>query len=156
MRHKISLCAQEPRFTPLDNEFLASLGVTVLNSPGSLEHIGDDSFIYVPSLEWSTETPYREKAVGSPLYITSDMEYVIDEAEREQRVSLREGLFESAVRSIKSAKAILDTHDKYKLPDFEHSDALRSLTIYVLKAAEDGGHDNDKLEVADRPDTTTT
>jgi len=155
MRHKITLYAQEPRFTPLDNEFLASLGVTVLDSPGSLEHIGEDSFIYVPSLEWSTETPYREKAVGSPLYITSDMEYVIDEAEREQRASLREG-FESAMRSIKSAKAILDTHDKYKLPDFEHSDALRSLTIYIQKAPEDGGYDDDKCEISDRTESTTT
>lgn len=78
---KISLFAQEPRFTELDSEFLKSLGLTVLADPEAREHVGNSCFLYVPHLEWSTEVPYLEAAKDAPLYITSSMSWIIDEAE---------------------------------------------------------------------------
>lgn len=87
---KIKLYAQEPRFTDMDREFLESLGFTMLESPQAEAYVGKGCFLYVPHLEWHTEIPYLQKAREAPLYITSSLGWIIEEAERLIKNSLPE------------------------------------------------------------------
>jgi len=122
---KVSLFAQEPIFTALDEEFLRSLGFTILEVDKALAVVDSSTFLFVPHLEWTTETPYRAKAVDIPLYITSRMEWVIEEAERSTTHQQEE-----SSEAISTAKAILDRHRELHFPSFEYSDAL-GMTIYM-------------------------
>lgn len=80
--HTINLFAQEPRFTELDRSFLNIMGCIVLESPEAKSHVGSETFLFVPHLEFPAENPYRQRATHCPLYITNRLEWVIEEAER--------------------------------------------------------------------------
>jgi len=83
----ITIHAQEPRFSSLDCEFLESLGIKIVGNDDALDLIDATTILYVPSLEWSTENVYRARASICPLYITSNMDWVLEEAERHETMA---------------------------------------------------------------------
>lgn len=142
---EISLVAQEPRFSELDIAYLQSKGFKIVEVDDALEHVDASTFLFVPFLEWSTESPYRRKAVDCPLYISSKMDWVIEEAENcvsgaLQRLS---ALGQTDVENedtvqleyerkngLESARAIQKSHVEHEFPDCDFTDALMS-DVYV-------------------------
>ncbi|GAB7350064.1 hypothetical protein MBLNU459_g0733t1 [Dothideomycetes sp. NU459] len=132
---KIRLFAQEPRFLELDVAFLISLGFTILNTPEAETYVGKRSFLYVPHLEWTSEIPYIRAAREAPLYMSSHMSWIIDEAER-RNTSVEndpmDPLTAEAGAAIQTARVIQQTHHETKFPECELSNAL-SGSIYIKK-----------------------
>lgn len=126
--HWKRLYAQEPLFTDLDKEFLESLGFTICNDDEALDKVDGETFLFVPHLEWTTETPYRFKAVNAPLYITSRMDWVIDEAERISAAAPMH--LQAWTEAIDSAKAIQKSHSMIKFPDIDYTNGL-DMMIYT-------------------------
>ena len=137
--NELKLYAQEPRFTSLDREFLQSLAVTVLDPPQAEELVDESTFIFIPCLEWMLELPFMLIAVKSPLYVSSSMHWIADEAERFQRRLATEVKSDGLVLkkcddAIAAAKAVVNTHHENNMPETDFADGHSlSLTIYTLK-----------------------
>jgi len=128
------LYVQEPRLSPLDIKFLESIGFTILNDHAALGKIHPFTFLMITCLEWQIETPYRENAAACSLYLSSRMDWVIDEARRWlNNPNARDYPSLGAQRAIESAKVIKKRHHAYEFPEFVHSDAL-AMTIYTMKS----------------------
>ena len=137
--NELKLYAQEPRFTSLDREFLQSLGITVLNPPQAEELVDESTFIFIPCIEWLLELPFMLVAVRSPLYVSSSMHWIIDEAERSRNRLVTEVNSDSIMLkqcddAMAAAKAIVDTHHQNNMPETDFADGHSlSLTIYTLQ-----------------------
>jgi len=140
---KLNLYAQEPRFTALDVEFLRSLDFQILDSPEAEDHVSMGTFLYIPFLEWETETAYRVKAVNCDVYVSHSVDTVLEHAERvkrdldsghDQNDDTAGARLELANKAVESARAIQDTHTALRFPDFEYSNAL-DMTLYTKKEA---------------------
>ena len=129
----MQLYVQEPRFSPLDVKFLESLGFAVLDDDAALSKVHSYTFLMITCLEWHTETPYRELAAACSLYVTSRMDWVIEEAQRTLDLVTIKTVSAGSQRAIDSAKVIKACHHAYEFPEFEHSDAL-AMTIYTKKS----------------------
>lgn len=136
---ELKLYAQEPRFTSLDQEFLQSLGIAVLEPPQAEELANDSTLIFIPCLEWLLELPFMLVAVKSQLYVTSSMNWIIDEAERFRNRLAADLKSDAPVlkdcdNAMAAAKAILNTHHENKMPEADFADGHSlALTIYTLK-----------------------
>jgi hypothetical protein len=138
---ELKVYAQEPRFTTLDKEFLESLHVGVLEAPQAEELVDEASLMFIPCLEWSLELPFMFVAAKSPLYLTSSMHWVAEEAERCRRRLVNDDP-EGALRLLLkdcddvfvASRAVLDTHDEHKTPEADFADGHSlSMSIYTLK-----------------------
>lgn len=141
--NELKLYAQEPRFTQLDKHFLESLNVAVLEQPGAEELVDESSLIFIPCLEWVLELPFMLVAAKSPLYVSSSMHWVADEAERARHRLNNdpEGsnrLQKDCDDALAASKAVLDTHHENKMPEADFADGHSlAMTIYTLKHEED-------------------
>lgn len=140
---ELKLYAQEPRFTQLDKDFLESLNVAVLEQPGAEELVDESSLIFIPCLEWVLELPFMLVAAKSPLYVSSSMHWVADEAER-ARHRLKndpEGsnrLQKDCDDALAASKAVLDSHHENKMPEADFADGHSlAMTVYTLKHEDD-------------------
>jgi hypothetical protein len=136
---ELKLYAQEPRFTSLDREFLQSLDITVLDPPQAEELVDESTFIFIPCIEWTLELPFMLVAVKSPLYVSSSMHWIIDEAGRFRNLLANDVNRDSPVSkecddTMAAAKAVLDTHHENNMPETDFADGHSlKLTIYTLK-----------------------
>ncbi|CAD0112538.1 unnamed protein product [Aureobasidium uvarum] len=137
--NEFKLYAQEPRFTSLDREFLQSLDIAVLDPPQAEELVDQSTLIFIPCIEWLLELPFMLVAKTSPLYVSSSMHWIIDEAERSRNrlvadVNNKPPVLKECDDAIAAAKAVLDTHDENKMPEADFADGHSlALTIYTLK-----------------------
>lgn len=78
----IPLYAQDPGFTPLEEAFLESIGITVLHTPEASEYIHQATFVYAPYLE--IEILLAEVLNGNdPLvYVGTDVDVMWDRMDR--------------------------------------------------------------------------
>lgn len=135
----LELYAQEPRFTSLDREFLQSLDVTVLDPPQAEELADQSTFIFIPCIEWLLELPFMLVAVKSPLYVSSSMHWIADEAERSRNRLAADATSDYSVLkqcddAMAAAKAVVDTHHENSMPETGFADGHSlQLTIYTLK-----------------------
>lgn len=135
----LKLYAQEPRFTSLDREFLQSLDITVLNPPRAEELADESTFIFIPCIEWLLELPFMLVAVKSPLYVSSSMHWIVDEAERSRNRLATDPKMDNSVLkqcddAMVAAKAVVDTHHENNMPETDFADGHSlKLTIYTLK-----------------------
>ncbi|KAI4828137.1 hypothetical protein E4T45_10297 [Aureobasidium sp. EXF-8846] len=135
---ELKLYAQEPRFTSLDREFLRSLDITVLDPPQAEELVDKSTFIFVPCIEWLLELPFMLVAVETPLYVSSSMHWIAEEAERFRNRLAADIKSDSPVLkqcddAIAAAKAIVDTHHQNNMPETDFADGHSlGLTIYTL------------------------
>ncbi|KAI5247159.1 hypothetical protein E4T43_02163 [Aureobasidium subglaciale] len=140
---ELKLYAQEPRFTSLDREFLKSLDILVLEQPRAEEMADESSLIFIPCLEWVLELPFMLVAAKSPLYISSSMHWVAEEAERARhRLANDPGgsnrLQKDCDDALAASKAVLDTHHEHKMPEADFADGHSlAMTIYTLRHAEE-------------------
>jgi hypothetical protein len=136
---ELKLYAQEPRFTSLDREFLRSLDVTVLDPPQAEELVDKSTFIFVPCIEWLLELPFMLIAVETPLYVSSSMHWIAEEAERFRNRLAADIKSDSPVLkqcddAMAAAQAIVDTHHQSNMPETDFADGHSlGLTIYTLK-----------------------
>lgn len=136
---ELKLYAQEPRFTSLDRDFLQFLNVTVLDPPQAEELVDQSTFIFIPCIEWMLELPFMLVAVKSPLYVSSSMHWIADEAERSRNRLATEKESDSSVLkqcddAMVAAKAVVDTHHENNMPETDFADGHSlALTIYTLK-----------------------
>jgi hypothetical protein len=136
---ELKLYAQEPRFTFLDREFLRSLDITVLDPPQAEELVDESTFTFIPCIEWLLELPFMLVAVKSPLYVSSSMHWIADEAERFRNRLATDVKSDSPVLkqcddAMAAAKAIVDTHHESNMPETDFADGHSlGLTIYTLK-----------------------
>ncbi|CAD0094143.1 unnamed protein product, partial [Aureobasidium vineae] len=120
-------------------EFLQSLSVAVLDPPQAEELVDQSTLIFIPCIEWLLELPFMLVAKTSPLYVSSSMHWIIDEAERSRNRLTADVQNDSSVLkdcddAIAAAKAVLDTHDENKMPEADFADGHSlALTIYTLK-----------------------
>ncbi|KAI5207829.1 hypothetical protein E4T39_01762 [Aureobasidium subglaciale] len=140
---ELKLYAQEPRFTSLDREFLKSLDILVLEQPRAEEVVDGSSLIFIPCLEWVLELPFMLVAAKSPLYISSSMHWVAEEAERARQRLANDPEGSNRVQkdcddALAASKAVLDTHHEHKIPEADFADGHSlAMTIYTLKHVEE-------------------
>lgn len=112
----------------------------MLEDPDALRYVGEQTLLFVPNLEWTIETPYRKAAISCPLYVTSKMQWVLEQAEgmlatlsRDSPISVESSRVKDvkqAEDALASAKAIESSHAHFQIPEFEHSDAL-TFAVYI-------------------------
>ena len=85
------------------------------------------------------ELPFMLVAVKSPLYVSSSMHWIADEAERSRsRLAMELNgdrlVLEQCDDAIAAAKAVINTHHENNMPETDFADGHSlSLTIYTLK-----------------------
>ena len=136
---ELKLYAQEPRFTSLDREFLQALDISVLDPPQAEELVDESTLTFIPCIEWLLELPFMLVAVKSPLYVSSSMHWIADEAERFRDRLATDVKSDSLVLkqcddAMAAAKAVVDTHHESNMPETDFADGHSlGLTIYTLK-----------------------
>lgn len=127
--------AQEPAFTPLDQEFLDSLGVKTLDViPGdkglgaTSQHLGENTFVFEPFIDMNAGMLEDLLGEGVGLYIGSSIRGILE----------RRG--QSQVQTL--AKEFHDGHQMLKFPAFEiDPNVMDGMGIYWK---EEGYEDEDE------------
>lgn len=97
--------------------------------------------MFIPCLEWSSEIPFMLVAGKSPLYVTSSMHWVAEEAQRtlnsiqqNNDAPLNDSTTKDCKDALAASKAVLDSHDEYRSPDAGFADGHSlSMSVYTLR-----------------------
>jgi hypothetical protein len=120
----IQLFAQDPAFTPTDIEFLALLGVTVLDT-GIEKHITPHSFVYSPFVDWFVLLPMFLANKDPALYVGNE---ILDDYTAYAQTDDKKEKLEACNEL---GKTFLATREMLKLKDFEHhAHALNGMVVY--------------------------
>ncbi|PSN72167.1 hypothetical protein BS50DRAFT_597564 [Corynespora cassiicola Philippines] len=121
---QIALYAQEPIFTSLDIEFLATLGITVVGSDIET-HITPATFVFAPFVDWHILLPVFLRAKNPELYIGNEIlgDYSMFAKSEEKEKVLKE--------SNELGESFLEGRESLKIEDFAlHPHALNGLVFY--------------------------
>jgi hypothetical protein len=127
----LTLHAQEPAFTPLDVEFLATLSITSIEA--NIETgITQTSFVFAPFVDWYILLPVFLKHKDPKLYIGNEVlsNYAVYANTEEKRKMLDESNGVGA--------AFAKGRERRRVPGFEeHAQALEGLMVYWREEEED-------------------
>ncbi|KAF2714479.1 hypothetical protein K504DRAFT_366688 [Pleomassaria siparia CBS 279.74] len=120
----ISLYAQEPIFTTLDESFLKTLHITVVSN--SIEtFITDSSFVFAPFVDWHLLLPMFLKNKDPKLYVGNT---ILDDYSSYASTEEKQKAYEECNGL---GKSFLQARDAAKIPEFElHAHALNGLMAY--------------------------
>ncbi|KAL8795455.1 MAG: hypothetical protein Q9195_002044 [Heterodermia aff. obscurata] len=129
-KHQIStVYMQDPIFNLLDEEFLCSLGYTVVSNPAGFTKIGATTFLFAPHLEWpvySTALQNRSPA----LCIGNDVQEYLDSPLKAASTEARTGF-----------QTFVQRYQSIDMPDFDRSSWCESTKIYWRRPMDDDAAD---------------
>ncbi|KAK5135592.1 hypothetical protein LTR08_005072 [Meristemomyces frigidus] len=158
---KILCYAQEPCYTPLDRDFLASMGVTNLHHDvtsddfglgAAAEHLNASTFVFEPFMDLGVESMRALFGAGVRLYIGSSVQRWVDDIKKSAadiKVDIRrrrgvsdEGITADHIDQLKmqskQAEQFVRSRRSYKFPRFEEDpNVFEGLTIFWKEAQDD-------------------
>ncbi|KAL8806353.1 MAG: hypothetical protein Q9182_001383 [Xanthomendoza sp. 2 TL-2023] len=133
----IDLLIQDPIFNPLDHEFLASLGYTILTHPSAFTQITSSTLLFAPHLEIDIYAQALSGAAQPALCIGTDLTECLDRLSTAGGRDKEKADEDERRGQSRAFQEYLDATLSKRLPEFERDDWMYFTNVIWRKPVDD-------------------